>query len=276
MPLLTTGPGLRRPLARVDGTLPVSIIIPTLNEASRIAKQVSRCASLQPRPEVIVADGGSGDGTPGLAARHGARVVACARRGRALQMNEGAANARGDVFVFLHADVHLSQPAYAALRETLAEPRVIGGGFRRRFDSASLVLNVGCRLSDVRGLQLHIFLGDQGIFVRREVFQSLGGFPEILLFEDLAFSMRLARQGRTRLILEPVVASSRRFDRDGNFLRLCRNLWLAALYFLGADPDRLARRYYPECFPISVRDSRPVRQGGSGRGGAKVHLSEQP
>lgn len=245
----------------------VSIIIPTLNERACIAERVSSCLSLQPRPEVIVADGGSADATPRLAARHGARVVTCARRGRALQMNEGAASARGEVFVFLHADVDLSQAAYAALREALAEPELIGGGFRRRFDSPSRVLRVGCRLADARGRWLRIFLGDQAIFVRREVFQSLGGFPEILLFEDLVFSRRMARQGRTRLILEPVVASSRRFDRDGNLLRLSRNLWLTTLYLLGADPDKLARRYYSEYgSPGAQAPSRARREGASGAG----------
>ncbi|MEE9235025.1 MAG: hypothetical protein V3U28_06285, partial [Candidatus Acidoferrales bacterium] len=198
-------------------------------------------------------------------ARRGARVVACPRRARALQMNQGAAVARGDVLIFLHADVRLGQSAYAAMCEVLTDLEVIGGGFRRRFDSASIVLDLGCRLADVRGRWFHIFLGDQAIFVRREVFQSLGGFPEILLFEDLAFSRRLARVGKMRLVEKPVLASSRRFDREGNLLRLCRNLWLAARYLLGADPDRLAQRYYPGYYPTYYCAGRePARPRAAG------------
>ncbi len=223
-----------------------SIIIPTFNESQIIGGQVTACLALQPRPEVIVADGGSADGTPRLAEAAGARVVLSPRLGRAPQMNAGAAISRGDLLIFLHADVTLSRTAYGTLRRALREPELVGGAFRRRFDITSRLLNFGCRLADFRGRWFHVYLGDQAIFVRRETFEALGGFPEILLFEDLAFSRRLARLGRTRLIEATVVASGRRFSREGNLRRLARNLHLAALYFLGADPNHLALRYYPD------------------------------
>ena len=228
-----------------------SIIIPALDEAGRIGRQVAACGALRPRPEVIVVDGGSGDETRLLAARAGARVVASPRRGRAPQMNAGARAAGGDVLLFLHADVNLSQAAFGALQKALGDPDLLGGAFRRRFDSPSLLLKLGCRLSDARGRRLRVYLGDQALFVRREVFDRLGGFREILLFEDVEFSRRLARLGKTRLIEEPIVASGRRFEKEGAFRRLSRNLWLTALYLAGADPDRLARRYYPGYYPSS-------------------------
>ena len=222
-----------------------SIIIPTLNEARLIDAQVASCLALKPCPEVIVADGGSVDGTARLAEAAGARLVASLPRGRAPQMNAGAAVSRGDLLIFLHADVVFPQAAYEALGRALREPMLVGGAFRRRFDSPSRLLDFGCRLADFRGRWFHLYLGDQTIFVRRKAFEALGCFPEILLFEDLAFSRRLARLGRTRLIEEPVVVSSRRFDREGNLRRLAGNFQLEVLYALGADPNRLALRYYP-------------------------------
>jgi len=189
------------------------------------------------------------DDTRLRAASAGARVVASPRRGRAPQMNAGARVAGGDVLLFLHADVDLPQAAFGALHAALRDPELIGGAFKRRFDSPSLLLNLGCRLSDARGKRLRVYLGDQALFVRREVFDRLGGFREILLFEDVDFSRRLARLGRTGLVDAPIVASGRRFEKEGAFRRLSRNLWLTALYLAGADPDRLARRYYPGYYP---------------------------
>jgi len=226
----------------------ISFISPAVNESDRIGDQVSRLLALSPPPEVILADGGSGDDTCSRAGASGATVVVSPRRGRAFQMNAGAAAASGDVLVFLHADVTLDGRAYLALRKALEDPALIGGAFRRRFDSPSRILRAGCRLADLRGRWLRVYLGDQAMFVRREVFRAMGGFREILLFEDLEFSRRLARLGRTILLDAVVVASSRRFDREGNLARLARNLHLTALYLAGADPDRLARRYDPGHF----------------------------
>ncbi len=235
-----------------------SIIIPTFNESPVIGGQVAACLALKPRPEVIVADGLSTDQTPKLAEAAGARVIASLRRGRAPQMNAGAAASRGDLLIFLHADVTLSQTAYDALQRALSDRTLVGGAFRRRFDSPSRLLDFSCRLADLRGRWFHLYLGDQAIFVRRRAFEALGRFPEILLFEDLAFSRKLARLGRTRLIVPTVVASGRRFKREGNLRRLARNLQLAVLYFLGADPNRLALRYYPGSVTMPGHGVRPA------------------
>ncbi|HEV8337107.1 MAG TPA: TIGR04283 family arsenosugar biosynthesis glycosyltransferase [Candidatus Polarisedimenticolia bacterium] len=224
----------------------VSFVIPTLDEQDWIGPQVGRCLALSPAPEVIVSDGGSADATAERARASGARFLRATRRGRAPQMNEGARAAAGDVFVFLHADVRLGPEAYGELREALQDPHVLGGAFRRRFDSPSRLLRLGCRLADLRGRRIGVFLGDQAIFVRKSAFFQLGGFREILLFEDVEFSRRMRRHGKTLLLSEEVIASSRRFDHEGNLGRLTKNVWLTALYLAGVHPDRLARRYYPD------------------------------
>lgn len=237
-----SGPERRARAAPGREAVTFSIIIPTHNEAATVGSQVAACLALRPGPEVIVSDGGSSDETASLAREAGARVVT-SRRGRGLQMNVGAAVASGEVLVFLHVDVVMSQAAWSELNETMTDPGMIGGAFRRRFDSPSRVLAGGCHLADIRGSWLGVFLGDQAIFARRSIFQEAGGYPATLLFEDLEFSRRLRRQGRTSLIRKPVIASSRRFDREGNARRLMKNVMLIAGYYLGVDPDWLARRY---------------------------------
>jgi rSAM/selenodomain-associated transferase 2 len=226
----------------------VSIIIPTLNEAGVLAETLARLAALRPAPEILVADGGSSDGTPALAAAAGARLVRCARRGRAFQMNEGARAAAGDVLLFLHADLELPQAAWNALFETLAAGELVGGAFRRFFRSRSRLLRWGAQLATLRGHLWGLYFGDQAIFARRAVFERLHGFPEILLFEDLEFSRALRKAGRTVLIREPIFASSRRFEREGPARRLWANFVLTGRYLLGQDSERLARLYYPESF----------------------------
>ena len=236
----------------------VSVVIPAYNEAGLIFDQVRRCLELRPRPEVIVVDGSSADDTLALARRAGAVTLAAPARGRASQMNCGAEAAGGDILVFLHADVLLSQRAYEAMGEVLAGSTVIGGAFRRRFDHSSTLLRMTCRLADLRGRLFGIYLGDQTIFVRRGIFREMGGYPSMRLFEDVAFSRRLRMRGMTRLVAETVTASGRRFRAEGNLRRLAADLCLVTLYCAGFHPDALARRYYPGYFDEELRRS-PTR-----------------
>jgi rSAM/selenodomain-associated transferase 2 len=222
-----------------------SVIIPALNEASCIAATVAACRALRPEPEIIVADGASEDGTAHWAAEAGARVVRCARRGRSLQMNAGAALARGEWLVFLHADTRIPPAAWAALVAAVGNEAMDFGGFRRRWEPPSRVLDMGSWLAVWRGRIAKVFLGDQAIFVRRALFERAGGYEPILLFEDVELCRRLRRMGRGRLIEPAVVTSRRRFEAEGDLRRWARNIALWWRYSLGANPDRLARIYYP-------------------------------
>ena len=219
----------------------LSIVIPTLDEAATIR---SLLLALQPWRgpgcEVIVADGGSRDGTAALAAPLADRVVD-APTGRAAQMNAGAACARGEALWFLHADSHPSRDAVPRLRAALA-----GAGWGRfdvRLSGRHPLFRVIERAMNLRSCWSGIATGDQGIFVRRAWFDSVGGVPPLPLMEDVALSRALRRRGRPACLAGPLGTSSRRWERDG-ILRTVLLMWrLRLAYFLGAAPATLARHY---------------------------------
>ncbi|MFN3596771.1 MAG: TIGR04283 family arsenosugar biosynthesis glycosyltransferase [Rubricoccaceae bacterium] len=221
----------------------VSIIIPALDEAARIAETVAAAHAQDGPLEVIVADGASGDGTAAVAQAAGARVVA-APRGRAAQMNAGAAAASGAAFVFLHADTRLPPDGLARVRAALARPGVAGGCFRTTFDERR---SAWLRLFEARlWMRWHrLAFGDRALFARREAFAAVGGFPAQPIFEDLDFVRALRRQGRFVFLNAPVVTSARRFVRHGALRQQARNLALWLAWNAGADPARL-KRYYPD------------------------------
>lgn len=244
----------------------ISIVIPSLNEANQLpvtlaaikANQCGREARVaSPEIEVIMVDGGSIDDTAKLAATNGAHVLISPNSQRAAQMNLGARKARGDVLLFLHADTLLPATALRNIESALADPRVVGGGFARRFAAPSVFLRVTCLLAEWRGRALGWFLGDQGIFARRATFESLGGYPEIELFEDLAFSRRLTHAGRVVTLRPPVVSSARRFVEQGAFVTTCRDAWLTCRYLNGADPRELAARHRARANPAPDRRQTP-------------------
>lgn len=221
---------------------PPSIIIPVLDEAAGIEACLAPLQPMRARGvEVIVVDGGSRDATASLAAPLCDRVLE-APRGRARQMNAGAAAARGDVLVFLHADTLL--PAGA---DGLAAAAIAAGASWGRFDVA--IGGAGAMLAwvawsmNARSRLTGIATGDQAMFARRDAFEEAGRFPEIPLMEDVALSRGLKRIGRPACLRERVVTSGRRWERLGT-LRTIFLMWrLRAAYALGADPRALARRY---------------------------------
>jgi rSAM/selenodomain-associated transferase 2 len=186
---------------------------------------------------VIVADGGSGDGTPRLAQPHCDRVVHCGR-GRALQMNAGARAASGDALLFLHADTRL--PAFSDELVLDALKERAWGRFDVAIDSSRPLLRVVAWAMNLRSRLTGIATGDQAIFVRRGAF---AGFPEIALMEDNAFSAAMRRAARPACLRSRVVTSGRRWESRG-VLRTVLLMWrLRLLYFLGTAPERLARLY---------------------------------
>jgi rSAM/selenodomain-associated transferase 2 len=216
----------------------LTLVVPALNEAAGIERCLGAAAPLRARGhEVVVVDGGSTDGTPRLAAPLADRVIA-APRGRAAQMNAGAAAARGDALVFLHADTLLPEGADRAVLAALT--RRAWGRFDVRLDSPRAALGVVSFFMNWRSRLTGIATGDQAIFVRRADFP---GFPDIALMEDVALSKTMKRVSPPACLRQRVVSSARRWERDG-VARTVLLMWrLRLAYWRGADPGELARRY---------------------------------
>jgi rSAM/selenodomain-associated transferase 2 len=219
----------------------LSIIMPVLDEAAEIGKALNALAPFRARGvEVIVADGGSRDDTATLAQPLADFVIASAR-GRAEQMNAGAAAARGDVLLFLHADTRLPENGDRLVLDGLSKSGKIWGRFDVRFDGGGLGLIAF--MMNWRSRATGIATGDQALFVTRAAFKSAGGFPAIALMEDVALSVRLKRSGRPLALRARVTTSARRWRKHG-VLRTILLMWKLRLAFsLGADPAKLAQAY---------------------------------
>ncbi|MFZ0789392.1 MAG: TIGR04283 family arsenosugar biosynthesis glycosyltransferase [Chromatiaceae bacterium] len=220
----------------------VSIVIPTLDECTNILLLLGDLAPLrQAGHEVIIADGGSTDGTRALAGSRADRVL-LAPRGRASQMNAGARTASGDVLWFLHADSRVLPRAQSQLLDACREGAV-WGRLDVRLAGDRPMLRVVERMMNWRSRLTGIATGDQGIFVTRAVFEAVGGFPPIPLMEDIALSKALLRHARPVCLSGPILTSSRRWEENG-ILRTILLMWrLRLAYALGADPRRLADLY---------------------------------
>lgn len=217
----------------------VSIIIPVLADAEAAERLVGQIDRDDP-VEVIVADGGADPMLDGLGTRPKVRLLR-APRGRARQMNAGAASATGDWLLFLHADSRLPADWIRYLRHVPLD--AVGGWFRFALDDAAWQARVIERGVAWRVRLFGLPYGDQGLFVRRDTFRTLGGFRELPLMEDVEFVRRLERAGRPFELPLPLVTSSRRWRRDGWWRRSARNLAILACYLAGVSPARLARWY---------------------------------
>jgi rSAM/selenodomain-associated transferase 2 len=220
----------------------LSIIVPVLDEAAGVEVALTALSPYRTRgAELIVVDGGSRDGTTALAQALADHVFV-APRGRAAQMNAGAAVARGDLLLFLHADTRLPDDADALLQDGLARSARAWGRFDVRFDRGGLLTVVAFAMN-LRSRVTGIATGDQGLFVKRTAFESVGGFPPIALMEDVVLSARLKRISRPLCLSARVTTSARRWKKHGT-LRTVLLMWrLRLAYFFGADPARLAQRY---------------------------------
>lgn len=222
----------------------LSIVVPTLDEAPRLADALLPLAGLREAGhEVVVVDGGSRDGTTDVASPFADQVIV-APRGRAIQMNTGSAVASGTTLLFLHADCRLPASGSAAIEGTHAAG-YRWGRFDVRLEGRSPLLPVVAAMMNRRSALTGICTGDQGMFVERALFESVGGFPPIPLMEDVALSKRLRRKaGRPRCVSDRLTVSGRRWDTHGAAKTIATMWSLRFAYWRGADPAALARRYY--------------------------------
>ena len=224
----------------------LSIVVPALDEAHGIPAALAALAPLRRRGhEVIVVDGGSSDGTVALARGAADRVVS-SPCGRASQMNAGAAIARGDVLVFLHADTRLPEDADELILRALAASGRAWGRFDVRIEGASAFFPLIGFLMNLRSRASGIATGDQAMFVEREAFARAGRFPPVALMEDVALSRALKRISPPLCLARKAVTSGRRWERNGVLRTVLLMWWLRLRFFLGAAPADLARRYERE------------------------------
>ena len=221
----------------------LTIVVPTLNEAAGIAAALDALQPLRAAGhEVVLVDGGSDDGTPALAAPRVDRV-ANAPRGRATQMNAGARLASGEVLLFLHADTRLPAHADRRVLDGLSGSGRAWGRFDVRIEGRHPLLGLVAAFMNARSRLTGIATGDQAIFVRRDAFATVGGFPPLALMEDIAISAALKRVSRPVCLHERVATSGRRWESRGVLRTILLMWWLRLRYFLGAPPERLAEIY---------------------------------
>ncbi len=221
----------------------LSVIVPALNEGRIIASCIGNIRqACGPDTDIIVVDGGSSDSTPEQAREAGARVLSVAR-GRASQMNAGAAVARGSLLLFLHADTRLPAGAGALVRCALHGDGVAWGRFDVQMVTTSPFLRLVALFMNLRSRLTGVATGDQAVFVRRECFEQVRGFPVIALMEDIAMSRALRALQWPSCLSARVTISGRRWQRRGT-LRTILLMWkLRWLYYRGVSPDRLAQLY---------------------------------
>ncbi len=220
----------------------LSIIIPVLNEAKGIVEVLERLQDFRKEgAEVIVVDGGSTDGTAERA-RSLADCVTTSRRGRGLQMNTGAALAKGEVLLFLHADTLLPPSALALLCAAVSNG-ACWGRFDVRIEGSIGGLGMVAFMMNWRSRLTGIATGDQAIFVTGEAFQRQGGFPDIPLMEDIVFSGWMREDAHPACLSEKVTTSGRRWEKHGLLRTILTMWWLRLRFFLGASPNDLARVY---------------------------------
>ena len=222
----------------------LSVVVPVLNEAAHVERFLTGLVRTCPEAEVIVVDGGSTDGTSDLVRRFPRVTLVEAEPGRARQMNAGARIATGSALLFLHADTTLPPGAQGAIQDALCSFGVVGGRFDVRFDNSRPIFKLIATMMNMRSRLSGICTGDQALFVRRQTFDTLEGYPDIPLMEDVEFSRRLKQQGRIACLRLRVTTSARKWEREGA-LRTIVLMWtLRLLYHVGVHPARLHRWYY--------------------------------
>jgi rSAM/selenodomain-associated transferase 2 len=219
----------------------LSVIIPTLNEETRLAETLHQLREHRPH-EIIVADGGSSDATCPIA--QNADLLLHSPRGRAAQMNHGAQHATGEAFLFLHADCSLEPGALTAAERCLLQRGIVAGCFRMTVEAPGVAYRMINAAATARVRLTGLIYGDQGLFISRKRFEQVGGFPGLRLMEDVFISMKLRRLGRMAVARRRIFVSPRRWEKRGVVRQSLCNWTLTALAAAGVHPDLLAA-YYP-------------------------------
>jgi rSAM/selenodomain-associated transferase 2 len=216
----------------------LSIVVPVLNEARYLPALLTRLRGLGEQVETLVVDGGSSDGSQNLVRADGRAILLASARGRARQMN---AEARAPLLFFLHGDSLPPSEAPELIIRAMKDPGVLAGSFRLAFDRDSALLRFYAWCSSANNLLTTY--GDQGLFMRRSDFETLGGFPDLPFLEDIEFQRRLRRHGRVIKLNHALRTSARRFERHGILGQQLRNVAIVGAYLAGAPPARLKKLY---------------------------------
>lgn len=219
----------------------ISIIVPTLNEGGFIGATLEELRHV-PNIEIIVADGGSSDDTTGIAKQAGAQVITT-QSGRAVQMNAGAAAARGNILLFLHADTRLSADFADQIKQSLAQPGTAAGAFKLALAGKGLGLRIIELTANLRSTILKMPYGDQAIFLTAEMFRAVDGFPHQPIMEDFELIRQLKKRGKITILPLKAMTSSRRWRKLGILKTTLLNQAVITGYLLGITPERLARWY---------------------------------
>ncbi len=220
----------------------ISIIIPVYNEASVIEDTLEYLKKHIRDSELILVDGGSEDDTRKIIATiPGITFLRSEQSGRAVQMNVGASKAKGGLLFFLHADTLPPPDFEEQIKNTLASEKVVAGSFYTRFTPKGWNYELLSLLTSVKWRMLTF--GDQGLFVKKEVFEQAGGFPAIPIMEDVEIQKRLKRYGRFKKLSVPVLTSGRRFEKNGFWRQLAIDIIIWLGYVFGISPQRLAKWY---------------------------------
>jgi rSAM/selenodomain-associated transferase 2 len=222
-----------------------SVIVPVFNEAPLIRPFLQHLRDRAPEAEIIVADGGSTDGTADLASGFCDQIVV-SERNRAIEMNVGARAAHGDILWFVHVDAEVPHGCLAEIERLMNDPGVAGGYFRIRLPRAH-VYRLTDSFAHYAGILLRMRCGDHGIFCRRTVFLDIGGFPEVPLMEDVEFFRLLHRRGRVTYSHKRIVPSPRRYDTIGRARLTLAYGFIATLYLFGVPLSKLASIYGRIC-----------------------------
>jgi rSAM/selenodomain-associated transferase 2 len=219
----------------------ISIIIPILNESKNLNQQSFAFRQLATKAELIFIDGGSQDSSRDIAAKLG-RVIT-SPKGRSVQMNAGAKAASGDILLFLHADSMIKPEVLVAVERLMSDKRIAGGCLDQRIDSPRRIFRFIEGFGNLRSRLTGVYYGDQAIFVRKAVFEAMGGFPEVPVMEDVLFTKKLRRQGRTVVLPLAVLVSARRWEKMG-IIRTCLFYsWLNILFWTGVPLTKIRAIY---------------------------------